>query len=79
MWWISSAAAGGLVGWLIGWAMGLTRGRSLWLERRRRGFRKLEANERAIEEAKMLFEFGVIDEAELETRVGHLADWDGNP
>lgn len=41
--------------------------------------RRMVANERAIAEAKLLYAFGEIDEVDLETRVGHLHDWDGTP
>lgn len=75
MWWIATAGAGGLVGWCVGLIMGIQRGRGM----RGRMLRRRPREEVAIEEAKLLYEFGTITRAELETRIGHLVEWDGEP
>lgn len=61
-------------GWGAGLIMGIQRGRGM----RDRLLRRRPRNEVAIEEAKLLYEYGVIDQSELETRVGHLHDWTGH-
>lgn len=77
--WLTALAAV-LGGTLTGFVAGVRYGRHRELERWT-GYkvRRHSANERAIAEAKLLYEFGEIDEGELETRVGHLHDWDGTP
>jgi hypothetical protein len=55
---------------------------SVWLGfsfRRRHREIRMPPNERAIEEAKALYAAGVIELDDLQTRVGHLHDWDGTP
>lgn len=79
VWYLAVAMSSGLVGWLVGWIMGWRRGRAIWRGYKQSMFDRLAENEKAILEAKMLYSYGVIDQSELETRVGHLHDWDGNP
>lgn len=69
-----------LGGTLTGFIAGVVYGRRRELERWT-GYkvRRRDANEKAIAEAKLLYGLGEIDERELETRVGHLHDWDGTP
>lgn len=78
VWFVALASV--LGGTLAGFLAGVRCGRRGEFERWS-GYktRRMAANEKAIAEAKLLFEFGEIDESELETRIGHLHDWDGKP
>lgn len=62
-----------LIGFLASWFVGYRQGYAAW----RRDIKARDDNERGIEEAKRLYELGLIDQGDLETRVGHLHDWPG--
>lgn len=65
-----------LVTFVAGVRYGRRRELERWTQVKLRGAHRREW---AIVEAKLLYELGEIDVTDLETRVGHLHDWDGTP
>lgn len=70
----ASVLGGTLAGFIAGSELGQRMERARWTGYKNK---RMAANEKAIAEAKLLFSLGEIDESELETRIGHLHDWDG--